>query len=106
MIIMAKSKAEDFRPHWCRDIEASWWRPAILKLEEPLRGAVAAVVWWDIFSNLILTKRYAGLDDLITSASNVSDEELVAGLIRVGYPRDRANSRVNHQNRKKRSKAG
>lgn len=81
-------------PYWSRDISRSEWRTRILALDEPLRGAVAAVVWWDVFSVRMYIDRWDDIDDLIGTSEAVAPEELVAGLIAVGYTENRANGRV------------
>lgn len=81
-------------PYWSRDISRTEWRIRILALEPPLRGAVAAIVWWDVFAVRMWTDRWNDLDDLIGTSEAVTPEELVAGLIAVGYNENRACGRV------------
>ena len=81
-------------PEWSKHISREQWRQNILVLEEPLRGAVAAIVWWDVFSVRLYNDRWNDLDDLIGSASSVAPEALVAGLVQVGYTENRARGRV------------
>jgi hypothetical protein len=81
-------------PGWSRHINRNQWRERILALPLPLRGAVAAIVWWDVFSVRMWPDRWNDLDDLIGTAEAVTPEELVAGLIAVGYTENRARGRV------------
>jgi hypothetical protein len=81
-------------PYWSRDISRSVWRTRILALEQPLRGAVAAIVWWDVFAVRMYIDRWDDIDDLIGSAEAVPPEALVAGLIAVGYAEHRARGRI------------
>jgi hypothetical protein len=81
-------------PYWSRAISRTEWRQRIAQLKEPLRSAVAAIVWWDVFSVRMWPDRWNDLDDLIGSAESVAPEELVAGLISVGYNENRACGRV------------
>lgn len=81
-------------PWWARKTERWQWRNRILALEPPLRGAVAAIVWWDVFSVRMWNDRWDDLDDLIGTAEAVSPEALVAGLVTVGYEEKRAIGRI------------
>lgn len=81
-------------PHWAREVEPEVWRGRILRLEDPLRGAVAAVVYWDVFSCRMYSERWDHLDDLLGRADAVGVQELYEGLLRVGYLERRARNRV------------
>jgi hypothetical protein len=88
-------------PYWSRHIERWQWRHRIIKLDDPLRGAVAAIVWWDVFSVRLWPDRWDDLDDLIGNAESVSDEELIAGLVSIGYETHRATGRVVHRTKRR-----
>jgi len=81
-------------PYWSREISRTEWRQRISELDDPLRGAVAAIVWWDVFAVRMWIDRWDDLDDLIGSAAAVEPEALVAGLVQVGYAEHRARNRV------------
>ena len=81
-------------PAWSRHITRHEWRQRILSLEPPLRGAVAAIVWWDVFAVRMFTDRWDDLDDLIGTAEAVTAPKLVEGLLSVGYTEKRATGRV------------
>jgi hypothetical protein len=70
------------------------WRKLITALPRPLAGAVAAIVWWDFFSNRFAHERWAELDGVIGSAATVTDDELIAGLVAIGYTPERARRRI------------
>ncbi len=80
------------------------WRDRITALPRPLAGAVAAIVWWDFFSNRFAHERWPELDGVIGSAATVTDEELVGGLVSTGYTPQRARRRV-HAHRPARKEA-
>lgn len=75
---------------WAADVSPAEWRRRILTLHGPLRGAVAAVVWWDFFGMRPWAERWPHLDDLIGRADSVTNPKLYEGLIAVGYPAKRA----------------
>ena len=81
-------------PAWSRHIARWEWRQRIEALEQPLRGAVAAIVWWDVFSVRLWVDRWDDLDGLIGKSNAVTPDELVAGLVLVGYNQNRAQGRV------------
>jgi hypothetical protein len=81
-------------PYWAREIDQYTWRRAIMELNEPLRGAVAAIVWWDVFSVRMFNDRWPALDGLIGSCDGISDQDLIAGLVAAGYSQHRAEGRV------------
>jgi hypothetical protein len=81
-------------PYWSRHISREEWRSRILALDQPLRGAVAAIVWWDVFSVRMWSDRWNDIDDLIGTGEAVAPEQLVAGLVTVGYTENRAFGRV------------
>jgi hypothetical protein len=81
-------------PIWARRITPEDWRARLLRLEPPLRGAVAAIVFWDVFSVRFVCRRWAHIDDLIGRADAVTPDELFEGLMAVGYAEARARGRV------------
>jgi len=81
-------------PIWARRIAPEEWRARLLRLEAPLRGAVAAIVFWDVFSVRYVSRRWPHIDDLIGRADAVTPEELFEGLMAVGYLEARARGRV------------
>jgi hypothetical protein len=83
----------DYAPAWAKRISPDEWRQR-LPLEEPLRGAVAAVVSWDVFGNRPWKDRWTHIEDLVTDASLVTLDELREGLERVGYPPHQAAKRT------------
>ena len=91
MMAMLKN---DYAPAWAKSISPEEWRLRLLPLEEPLRGAVAAVVWWDVFGNRPWPERWTHIDDLVTNAGAVPLEDLREGLESVGYPPRQAAKRT------------
>lgn len=81
-------------PEWARRIKPEEWRIRLLRLSPPLRGAVAAIVYWDVFSVRFVARRWAHIDDLIGRADAVTPEQLFEGLLLVGYAEKRAKGRV------------
>lgn len=79
---------------WHMDISPLQWRERILVLEGSIRGAVAAIIWWDCLSDRPWTQRAGELDDLIGRADSVTETELYAGLVAVGYPERHAARRI------------
>ncbi len=81
-------------PLWAREIAPAEWRERIMRLQAPLRGAVAAIVYWDVFSVRFAVHRWHELDDILGRANSVSSDELFEGLLAVGYTEKRARGRV------------
>lgn len=89
-----KKYANPAAPYWARHVSPAEWRERVLELAPPLRGAVAAIVWWDMLSMKMHDERSDALDDLMGAANHVPPAALVAGLVTVGYPAPRAQARV------------
>jgi len=64
--------------------------------DKATRGAVACVIWWDWFSQRTGDMAWPHLDALVNKsrASDVSEHQLHAGLIKVGYTKQVATVRV------------
>lgn len=84
----------DYAPAWAKNITPDEWRQRLLLLKEPLRGAVAAIVWWDVFGNRPWVERWPHIDDLVTNSGNVELDALRRGLEHVGYPPRQADKRT------------
>lgn len=84
----------DYAPAWAKRITPDEWRVRLLLLDEPLRGAVAAVVWWDVFGNRPWGQRWTHIDDLVRNSGDVELDELRRGLEKVGYPPHQAAKRT------------
>jgi len=74
------------------------WLEAIQQVPENVRPYIANVVWWDFFSNNMVSKRWPHLDEYIWLKPVVFSEyppqpELVAGMMAVGYPEEDAQRR-------------
>jgi len=77
-----------------REVTPEEWRRRCMALPEPLRYAVARVVWWDYFGERIAAERWPHLDHLIARTDVVSDNQLALGLSWVGYTPAKAASRA------------
>jgi hypothetical protein len=77
-----------------RALSPQEWRTRCLTLPEPLRYAVARVVWWEYFGGRLHGKAWHDLDDLIARTDIVTDAALIAGLVKVGWTPERAERRV------------
>ena len=84
----------DYAVRWAAGVTPEMWRDRVLALEEPLRGAVAAGVWWDMFAMRTVADRWPHLDHLLGRADAVPEQVLAAGLVAVGYTPSRAQKRV------------
>ena len=62
------------------------YRQLVLTFDEPMRGAVAAILWWDHFSLRLVSERWDHLDGLIGDASKVKNCDLYDALLECGYP--------------------
>lgn len=72
------------------------WREMIDTLEEPLRNRVATVIWWDFFGTRPTRTKWPHLDDIIDATwdDSPTDDEVIQGLIDMGYSVYRAWDRI------------
>ena len=79
-----------------RDRLPEEWVEQLNKLPRTIRPIVARIVWWDWFSMRLVPVRWHHLDQYLTHCQTPPpDEEVIAGLVSVGYPVIRAKKRVN-----------
>lgn len=71
------------------------WLNDIMKLHPNIRDGVAKIVWWDWISGRTVADRSLLFDEfLLFSPADYTEEELIAGLLEVGYSEYQATSRV------------
>jgi hypothetical protein len=85
-------------PESLRKVSAAEWRRRILDLPAHVRKSVARVTWWEFFGDLPRSQRPAELADLIGSTGEaapvIPDNDLLAGLLAIGWPLARARAKV------------
>jgi len=81
-----------------RHIAPPEWRERIKCLPWRLQPGVASVIWWDFFSQQVSVCRWPDLDDLINvTQPDISDDELINGLILLGWSRAAARRRIRQE---------
>jgi len=82
-------------------VSPSEWRRRVLQLAEPIRTKIGCLVWWDFFGARDVTERWSELDDIVNGHKKLHDypdfsrEELINGLLCVGYTSYLAWKRIN-----------
>ena len=96
--ISAKHRVELLRKSahaMLRDRLPEQWVEEINNLPETVRPATARIVWWDWFSMRLVPDRWNHLDQYLTEDRVIPpDNEVIAALMALGYPHQRALKRV------------
>ena len=78
-----------------RDRSPLEWVSELMALPFPLRDGVAKIVWWDWMSGTTVSDRTDLFDQFLKfSTLDFTDDELIAGLLAVGYTELQATSRL------------
>lgn len=71
------------------------WVREIAQLPATVRPVVGRIIWWDWFSMRLVPERCPLLDPYLKFCNTLpSDEEVIAALVQIGYPKRRATERV------------
>lgn len=77
-----------------RKLPPSYWLGKIEKMGEWLSIRVASIVWWRMFAHVEVSQRIDGFDKYVNRYVPVSvepnDDELMAALISIGFPKNDA----------------
>lgn len=75
-----------------------FWQNAINGLPEEVQATVAKVVWWDHFASRLVSERWPHLDEWLNKPIvDISQEDWVKHLTRIGYTHNEAASRCTEQ---------
>ena len=73
------------------------WAEKVKTLVERLRAAAARIIWWDYFSNRMVSDRWDHLDEYLNAPGEpISPKELSEALQQCGYSKKKANSRAGY----------
>lgn len=91
-----KDKTKHNETLFLRKITEQQWCEDILKVAERCRAAVARVIWFDFWSNRLVSNRWAGFDQYLNvpQFDELTAEELIEGLVLCNYSRERAEDRI------------
>jgi hypothetical protein len=67
---------------------------AIAQFKEPLKMAVASILWWDNVSHTEMLETYKAMQPDLRHRIYPTTAELVDAMVKVGFTRDRAVQRI------------
>ena len=80
-----------------REVSPQEWVLRIAKLPKRLHAVISCIVWWDWFSERTVSERWNHMDQYLPFREHdpdISVEELIEALVKIGYPQRKAELRM------------